>query len=896
VPAAQGTPVDIAVDPNGNFVYVATSQRVIIKLSSGLTAPVTTTLSSTPTAIAANNNFIFVTALNGDVFKLTPGLVVTSTTLPGQALVDVASDDAGNNIVLATSGGRVIKISSGLIETAHIDVSAPLVALDVNVSGLVAAASSNGGVFVVQPGLGSQTSTNTGAILSDISITPNGNTIYAVGAAPQASPTLTVTPAATTTPVGSSLTATAMLSGGNSPTGTITFRLYSPSAPTCSGTPVFLNTVNVSGNGTYSTSSAFIANALGTWHWTANYSGDASNNPASSACAAAVTVIRRSPSLSTTANPASAPIGSTLNAQAQLSNGYQPTGTITFRLYSSSDAACSSTPAFQNAVTVNGNATYSTSSGFTVNALGTWHWTATYSGDANNNLATSACAAAAVAVTKASPSINTTPNPASGTSGATLNDNAALSAGYTPTGTITFRLYPPSDATCSGAPSFTNTANVSGNATYTTSSGFTANALGTWHWTASYSGDVNNNSVSSNCAAEPVALKVSPSLTTTPNPVTCTICTTVNDAATLSGGNTPTGTITFNLYSPSDATCSGAPSFTNSVPVNGNGSYNTSSGFLINRAGTWRWTASYSGDGTNNPATSGCAAEPVTVTGNFWVTKAPMPSTRRALGVGVVNGILYTIGGLSTSNSAVPTVESYDPATNSWTTRAPMPTARYGLAVGVVNGIIYAVGGSSGGVGSQLPTVEAYDPATNTWTAKASMPTARAALAVGVVNNLLYAVGGFARTGSHVATLEEYNPLANTWTTKAPMPTARSQFAVGVSSGVLFAIGGSTSSTFFATVEAYNPSLNTWTTRAPMPTPRYQIAAGVVNGIVYVVGGLTATNATVATNEAYDPATDSWTTVAPMPTGRPNLSVGVIACLLYAIDGGFTTRNEAYQP
>src|SRR5579864_1695745 len=61
-----------------------------------------------------------------------------------------------------------------------------------------------------------------------------------------------------------------------------------------------------------------------------------------------------------------------------------------------------------------------------------------------------------------------------------------------------------------------------------------------------------------------------------------------------------------------------------------------------------------------------------------------------------------------------------------WTQKVPMPTARANLAVGVVNNILYAVGGTNGS--RLLNTVEAYDPATNTWTAKASMSTPRWAL------------------------------------------------------------------------------------------------------------------------------------------------------------------------
>lgn len=74
------------------------------------------------------------------------------------------------------------------------------------------------------------------------------------------------------------------MSAGFNPTGTITFRLYAPSAPSCTGTPAFTNVVTVNGNGTYNTSSGFVSNATGTWCWTATYSGDANNNSAVSGC------------------------------------------------------------------------------------------------------------------------------------------------------------------------------------------------------------------------------------------------------------------------------------------------------------------------------------------------------------------------------------------------------------------------------------------------------------------------------------------------------------------------------------------------------------------------------------------------------------------------------------
>ena len=105
-----------------------------------------------------------------------------------------------------------------------------------------------------------------------------------------------------------------------------------------------------------------------------------------------------------------------------------------------------------------------------------------------------------------------------------------------------------------------------------------------------------------------------------------------------------------------------------------------------------------------------------------WARLTPTP--REGLGVGVVNGVLYAVGGYDYYGAGyLATVEAYDRGTNIWTTKAAMPTAREGLGVGVVDGVLYAVGGYNGS--SYLATVEAYDPATNTWSTKAAMPTAR---------------------------------------------------------------------------------------------------------------------------------------------------------------------------
>lgn len=108
--------------------------------------------------------------------------------------------------------------------------------------------------------------------------------------------------------------------------------------------------------------------------------------------------------------------------------------------------------------------------------------------------------------------------------------------------------------------------------------------------------------------------KASPTLTTMPDPSVGTTGTPFRDRAMLSGGDAPTGTIVFRLFGPDDLLCADPPVFTDTVTVSGNGTY-TSDPFTPSHSefGTYQWTADYSGDANNNPASSACGLEPIEV-------------------------------------------------------------------------------------------------------------------------------------------------------------------------------------------------------------------------------------------------------------------------------------------
>jgi hypothetical protein len=190
------------------------------------------------------------------------------------------------------------------------------------------------------------------------------------------------------------------------------------------------------------------------------------------------------------------------------------------------------------------------------------------------------------------------------TLGGTVSDTAHLSGGFSPTGSIAFKLYGPNDATCSTTPAFTSTVPVSGNSSYPSTT-FVPTAAGTYRWVATYSGSTNNAGVVDACTATNESIVVSKSTPTMTTQASAAIVRggVVSDTATLSGGTNPTGSINFALYGPNDATCSTTPVFTATDPVSGDGNY-PSATFAPTAIGTYRWVASYSGD-TNNGAVSG---------------------------------------------------------------------------------------------------------------------------------------------------------------------------------------------------------------------------------------------------------------------------------------------------
>jgi hypothetical protein len=499
-------------------------------------------------------------------------------------------------------------------------------------------------------------------------------------------------PGGTTAAVGSTAqdfaTVTVTTSGGGPVNeGTVDFQLYGPNGL------IDDSEAPVDGNGM--ATDPFVSAPLvpGSYYFVAGYSDvGGSDFGESQSDSEPFTILQASPTLVTTATPNGlfalpTTVAPTLTDSAVLSGGYNPTGTITFSLYYNGGSTAVDT----ETVPVSGNGTYTTPMGYTlptdVTVTGSYVWTASYTGDSNNGMASDDGTSLAEQVQVGRPnasSFTTSASPAItlGTSAPTITDTATLSGDYFPTGTITFTLTLNGNA----VPAATQTDTVNGNGMYGASYALptTGTVTGTYQWHATYtSGNGNNNSATDQqgTAEQTVVSPATPAIRTTPG-ATVTAGTSVymTDTAYLSGGYFPGGTLTFTLYAPNGTTVA----YTTNVTVTGNSTYVTSPGFLpstnpsVNPPGTYQWVVSYSGDGNNNKVTSNKGDEPeVLVTAStatpktlgFWgnsngqaVLKAHDPAWRtlvNGLSLRNASGALFTVSTTASFASAYSTFASW---------------------------------------------------------------------------------------------------------------------------------------------------------------------------------------------------------------------------------------------
>ena len=305
-------------------------------------------------------------------------------------------------------------------------------------------------------------------------------------------------------------------------------------------------------------------------------------------------------------------------------------GTVIYSVYTDSTCSTLASSALQPSP-----ATVSVTNGVVPNSAavsfptaGTYYWQAAYSGDSTNNLATSPCTSETLAVTtagKSAPTISTELSASSISAGGSVHDSATLAGAHSGAGgTVTYNVY--TDTKCSipaGATQPSPSSVTVTNGVVPNSANVSFPTAGTYYWQAVYSGDSNDYAAVSPCTSEALVVtgstsgggKRSPRLVTRLSETRTEIGSRVRDDAALIGaGWDASGTVTYTVYS--DSSCSDRVASAGTARV-GRGGIDGSNWVYFDRAGTYYWQASYSGDARNNPATSECGSEVLVVTAPF---------------------------------------------------------------------------------------------------------------------------------------------------------------------------------------------------------------------------------------------------------------------------------------
>ncbi|XP_040833688.1 actin-binding protein IPP isoform X2 [Ochotona curzoniae] len=251
-----------------------------------------------------------------------------------------------------------------------------------------------------------------------------------------------------------------------------------------------------------------------------------------------------------------------------------------------------------------------------------------------------------------------------------------------------------------------------------------------------------------------------------------------------------------------------------------------------------------------------------------------------------VGGYTRLQGGRWSDSRALSCVERFDTFSQYWTTVSSLHQARSGLGVAVLGGMVYAIGGEKDSM--IFDCTECYDPVTKQWTTVASMNHPRCGLGVCVCYGgiyalgLIYVIGGISNEGLELRSFEVYDPLSKRWSPLPPMGTRRAYLGVAALNDCIYSVGGwNETQDALRTVEKYSLEEEKWVEVASMKVPRAGMCVVAVNGLLYVSGGRASSHdflapGTLDSVEVYNPHSDTWTEIGNMITSRCEGGVAVL--------------------
>ena len=247
------------------------------------------------------------------------------------------------------------------------------------------------------------------------------------------------------------------------------------------------------------------------------------------------------------------------------------------------------------------------------------------------------------------------------------------------------------------------------------------------------------------------------------------------------------------------------------------------------------------------------------------------------------NMFIYTVGGeTSPGRTTTNSIELFDPTKNSWKKLSSMATCRRGVGVAILNGLLYAVGGSDGI--QPLKLAERYDPTSDLWTQISDMNENRSSVAATTLGEYFYAIGGYTGVTSCLQSVERYNPNTDTWNYISSMVVPRSMSCACSMGGRMYVVGGYNGVSDLQSCEVYDPESGNWELIEEMKTRRCMAGVTAVDGRLFVAGGCDHA-VSLKSVESYDPSTGKWTVLGDMAEARSGLGLASIGRKLFAMGG-----------
>uniref|UniRef100_A0A2K5ZCE6 Intracisternal A particle-promoted polypeptide n=1 Tax=Mandrillus leucophaeus TaxID=9568 RepID=A0A2K5ZCE6_MANLE len=269
---------------------------------------------------------------------------------------------------------------------------------------------------------------------------------------------------------------------------------------------------------------------------------------------------------------------------------------------------------------------------------------------------------------------------------------------------------------------------------------------------------------------------------------------------------------------------------------------------------------------------------------SFLQTSKVRPRKKARKYLYAVGGYTRLQGGRWSDSRALSCVERFDTFSQYWTTVSSLHQARSGLGVTVLGGMVYAIGGEKDSM--IFDCTECYDPVTKQWTTVASMNHPRCGLGVCVCYGaiyalgLIYVIGGISNEGIELRSFEVYDPLSKRWSPLPPMGTRRAYLGVAALNDCIYSIGGwNETQDALHTVEKYSFEEEKWVEVASMKVPRAGMCVVAVNGLLYVSGGRSSSHDFLAPDTHRDVFRLKWENMCILFNDHRTLTKGIFNLL-----------------